>query len=225
MSASSRPSLSARSSTSLKSFTTLAGSDAVFLDNKVEDADIPVIAEKSKRLLYLGTDAGEDSWYACALLLYFCTFFICECDRAPRGFTSFSDVFKSNAYHVPFDTDKISGDLDLSLQTYRRIESVLNLSAEPIAIVPAPRASAVLAAQKAIQENWSDTEIAKYAAESGLSYASVAPLARWVGDVVKAARPAGKLVFRQLFESQSSTYTYLLADADTGMFDCHFTIL
>ena len=51
----------------------------------------------------------------------------------------------------------------------------------------------------------------------GLTYLSKPVLAQWVQRVVSAVTPAAPapLLFRQLFELESSTYTYILADANT----------
>lgn len=53
----------------------------------------------------------------------------------------------------------------------------------------------------------------------GLSYVCRPGLARWVETCVNAVNPmvahTHPLIFRQFYESESSTYTYLLADMIT----------
>ena len=49
----------------------------------------------------------------------------------------------------------------------------------------------------------------------GLKFLASEGLTAWVGTVVEALHGKNPLLFRQLFEKESSTYTYLLADAVT----------
>ncbi len=52
----------------------------------------------------------------------------------------------------------------------------------------------------------------------GLAYLGNERLAGWVASVRSTCGTSGRapLLFRQLYEAESSTYTYLLADTATG---------
>lgn len=54
-----------------------------------------------------------------------------------------------------------------------------------------------------------------YAELNGLNYIQKPFLQNWVDTVVDTLSRRPQLIFRQLFESKSSTYTYLLGDANT----------
>ena len=64
-----------------------------------------------------------------------------------------------------------------------------------------------------MKENLSKEEMFAFANEKGLKFISNAGLRSWVGVVLDRLTHKSPLFFRQLFESTSSTYTYLLADS------------
>ena len=77
------------------------------------------------------------------------------------------------------------------------------------------RAGAVLSAYRAVRAGQTAATALEQAAEQGLSFTGVAGLADWVSTVVSGASSRSPLLFRQMFEHESSTYTYILADSVT----------
>eukprot|EP00611_Tribonema_gayanum_P020906 TRINITY_DN3908_c0_g1_i1.p1 TRINITY_DN3908_c0_g1~~TRINITY_DN3908_c0_g1_i1.p1 ORF type:complete len:383 (+),score=124.86 TRINITY_DN3908_c0_g1_i1:158-1306(+) len=80
----------------------------------------------------------------------------------------------------------------------------------------ARRAGAMATVAIALQKGWRGAEALEYAANEKLSFVGSPAMADWVAGCTEVAAP-GKppLVFRQLLDLESSTYTYILADAYT----------
>lgn len=86
----------------------------------------------------------------------------------------------------------------------------------------ANRASAVLALYLGSKQQWSANQTFNWAATNSSSarFLGTQPLRNWLSFVLGPASPVtntmhGNLIFRQLFEPVSSTYTYLLGDPVT----------
>lgn len=101
--------------------------------------------------------------------------------------------------------------------SYKRYEYALDSLPTPTAIIckSANRASAVFAAFKGIKEHMSSAEIMSYARQQELKFISSEGLSAWVTVVVDRLSDKNPLELRQLFERESSTYTYLLYDRIT----------
>lgn len=120
-------------------------------------------------------------------------------------------------------------------------EAELLLQADPnrpliVSCATARRAGAALALFLAFREKWTPEEMLAFSSERGLSFTTVQPLRNWVvasvlrwrataADATLASashslcaatapdsQNLGGLVFRQLWDTSSSTFTYLLAD-------------
>jgi hypothetical protein len=79
----------------------------------------------------------------------------------------------------------------------------------------ARRAGAVVAAYRAKKLRVPVDAVLAEAQDSQLTFLQSAGLTEWVSSTAASAAsdPAYPLLFRQLFEKESSTYTYLLADS------------
>jgi sulfur dioxygenase len=84
------------------------------------------------------------------------------------------------------------------------------------------RASAAAALCVARAKGWGAEEALAWAREKNLKFTSTQPLRNWVAAALASPKPSaaadvahGNLIFRQLFEPLSSTYTYLLGDPVT----------
>jgi len=105
-----------------------------------------------------------------------------------------------------------------AVTTYRKMEDALERLPRPTAIIckSGRRAGAVYAAYRAVKLHLSKEQAQEYALEHHLTYATAsAGLLNWVNTIIDALAHRNPLIFRQLFEARSSTYTYLLADAVT----------
>ncbi|CAM9179803.1 unnamed protein product [Discosporangium mesarthrocarpum] len=77
------------------------------------------------------------------------------------------------------------------------------------------RAGAMAAILQGCTLGWTGSMALKWGAGKQLKFLSSAPLSQWVAACVDARRPKAGLVLRQLFEKESSTFTYVLGDAET----------
>ena len=133
----------------------------------------------------------------------------------------------AHAAHVVFDSNEPEFNLHKAETTlpvpwittlaYKRYEEAINASPKPLAIVckTSRRASAVLAAYKGVNQGLTPAEVHDYSKQNGLKYVGSEGFERWVDTVVRDLTHKNPLIFRQLFEKESSTYTYLLADSVT----------
>jgi sulfur dioxygenase len=147
-----------------------------------------------------------------------------------EGFQALQDAFPAGCVaHIPIPSSppippEFSGDntnLEYPFQavkTFRKMEDALDRLPRPTAIVckSGRRAGAVFAAYRAVKNHLTKEQAHEHSLEHNLSYATAsAGLLNWVNTVVDALAHRNPLIFRQFFESQSSTYTYLLADSVT----------
>lgn len=158
-----------------------------------------------KSCLYLCTDAPADQ-------------------GAPSGFESIRTAFNTNCVHVPLNPNEDCYSVEKqssisSLKSYRSFESALKTLAKPILIACKSnrRASAVITAFKGVSEGLSLDVVLEEAKAKNLSFLGAGGLLGWVSMVVSNLnwKDANGIIFRQLFEKETSTYTYLLADKVT----------
>ncbi|CAM9599152.1 unnamed protein product [Laminaria digitata] len=79
----------------------------------------------------------------------------------------------------------------------------------------ANRAGAMASVFQGCRSEWSAEQTLAWAKPLGFKYLSSQPMVDWVTACVQARAPKGGLMFRQLFEKESSTFTYILGDAET----------
>ena len=184
-------------------FTSTFVGKEISIDGGISEDNLKDLKVKHNDILYLCTDVDGD-------------------EGIPNGFDKVQNVFP-DAKHIVFNpttlTEANENKKMLSIQLFLQYEAVLNSMRGPIVICckTATRASAVIAAYIGVKSKLSADEINEVSKQKSLKYLEKKPLVDWVSTVVQAARDSqsSKLVFRQLFESQSSTYTYLLADEVT----------
>jgi sulfur dioxygenase len=144
----------------------------------------------------------------------------------PEGFQALSCQFEDGAAeHVPLDPSRpeFSGDnekLEFPWQpilAFRNFENAILRLPLPTVIVckTATRASAVYAAYKGVTQRLTKDQVLHYAELNGMKYMQKAFLKNWVDTVVDSLSRRPQLIFRQLFENTSLTYTYLLGDVNT----------
>lgn len=128
------------------------------------------------------------------------------------------------ACQVPFCSDAApfvaTDDFDnfLAIKTYSQFERALDNAPKPciVACKTSRRASAVVAAYLAVKNGFNLEQLDAFAAKHDLKYKGHEGMVRWVKTVVTtlyASKPS--IIFRQLFEPESCTYTYLLGDPVT----------
>ncbi|CAM9154763.1 unnamed protein product [Ascophyllum nodosum] len=77
------------------------------------------------------------------------------------------------------------------------------------------RAGAMASIFHGCRNGWSAEKTLSWAKPLGLQYLSNPAMVDWVSGCVQARAPKGGLIFRQLFEKESSTFTYILGDAES----------
>lgn len=87
-----------------------------------------------------------------------------------------------------------------------------------IACKTARRAGAVAALYIGAEHNFNEHQAREFAESHQLSYPSVPILNDFVLAGIGRHRSKGRLIFRQFFESESSTYTYVLGDSVSTSF-------
>ncbi|CAM9916363.1 unnamed protein product, partial [Hapterophycus canaliculatus] len=65
------------------------------------------------------------------------------------------------------------------------------------------------------RSGWSAEQTLDWAKPLGLKFLTTPAMVEWVSACVDSRFPKGGLIFRQLFEKESSTFTYVLGDAET----------
>ena len=134
------------------------------------------------------------------------------------GFPACSSGFK-NSIQVPFDpsspqfqTGGGKSPYEALLQ-FNAFQSAIDSMPKPLIIIckSARRAGAVLAAYKAVKEGLSIQETENFSDKAKLSYVGSPVMNAWVNTVVQHLSPTTSYNLRQLFEKDSSTYTYLLS--------------
>jgi sulfur dioxygenase len=114
--------------------------------------------------------------------------------------------------HVPFTTSA------LNLQKTDEIVNVLDQLPRPTVIScrSSLRAGACLALYRGVKSpEIPIEEIIANARAENLTFTNNANVVNWVTAGIIRNRPRSPLIFRQFFELESSTYTYLLADSKT----------
>ena len=137
---------------------------------------------------------------------------------APNGFADVKAVFKSAAQTplllsspafqpgaAPEDCLEAFAPYAMALDSLPRPTLVMCKSSR--------RAGAVLSAYRAVKAGLTADAALAQAGELGLTFTGVAGLSAWVSTVVSSAASRSPLLFRQMFEKESSTYTYILADS------------
>lgn len=128
-----------------------------------------------------------------------------------------------NAIHVPFDSESqaflpVRPNVLAAVDAFHQYRAALDSLPRPtlIACGTNRRAGAVYAAYEGARRKLSVEEVAADSQRRGFTYLALPKFAVWVNTIVSTFG-GGKapLLFRQLFEAESSTYTYLLADTVT----------
>jgi len=177
------------------------------IDGIQDEQNVSYLSENFKSVLYLCPDTPTDS-------------------GAPNGVQSIIAKFPSgHVVALPLDVSDVeyatSGScspLQL-LKSYKKYENALDSLPTPCAIVckSSRRASAVLSAFMVVKGLVSKKEMNETSVKLDFGYLGSANLVAWVDNVQTLLAPTrSPLLFRQLFEKESSTYTYLLADTLTS---------
>lgn len=145
-----------------------------------------------------------------------------------EGYEALVGLFPAgNVAHVPIQLSPMPAEFGndnsnllypwQAVTTYRKFADALDRLPRPTAIFckSGRRAGAVLAAYHGVRNRLTKEQVHQFAADNHMTYTGSAGFVNWVDTVVDALAPLNPLIFRQLFESKSSTYTYLLADAVT----------
>eukprot|EP01036_Dinobryon_divergens_P024863 gene24863-33352_t len=171
----------------------------------VDDAGIQYLQKNFRSCLYLCPDTPADT-------------------GAPNGFNSHSASFGENARHIVVDPSapqykgSDTPSTYLTISSYRKLESAINSLPKPLVISCKSnrRAGAVFAAYNALQNGLSLEDVLKHSTDAGQTYVGSPGLKAWVDNAVSIVsgirNRSQKIIFRQLFERETSTYTYLLAD-------------
>ena len=174
------------------------------VDGGISDDNLKSLKSEHSNFIYMCTDQEGD-------------------EGVPNGFKAVNSVFP-DAKHIPFNPTLLTeaskeNKKAIAVQLYLQYEDALNSMQGPIVISckSAARASAVIAAYIGIKSKLSLDQITEMSKQKSLKYLEKGVLADWVSTVVQTVREAqsSNLIFRQLFEQESSTYTYLLADEVT----------
>lgn len=176
--------------------------DDIWIDATQTAETLEEAKKTFKSVLYLAQDIGEDSGIA-------------------GGFETIKKDFPGAAKMIPFNhsAPPYCGDQCdplQAVQAFGTYEAALDSLPRPTLVIckSSTRAGAVVAPYLAAKQGQSADECIKKSAELGLLYANKPPLARWVETAV-AGMTHRPLIFRQLFEKESSTYTYILACPET----------
>ena len=137
---------------------------------------------------------------------------------APNGFADVKAAFKSAA-HTPLllssPAFQPGAASEACLEAFAPYAMALDSLPRPTLVMckSSRRAGAVLSAYRAVKAGLTADAALAQAGELGLSFTGVAGLASWMSTVVSSAASRSPLLFRQMFEKESSTYTYILADS------------
>lgn len=180
--------------------------DGYFIAGELKAEDMPAIQGSFKGLLYLATDGETDK-------------------GAPNGFASVLDIFNAaTAKHIGFNPSKPIYQASCAdypyqvVQAYKAYEEALDSIPQPtlVSCKSGRRASAVYASYKAVKNNMTVEDIMADSKSKGLTFVGAPGMVAWVTCVINNLRGTSKpIIFRQMFEKGSSTYTYLLADSIT----------
>ena len=105
-----------------------------------------------------------------------------------------------------------------SVKYYKSISEKLSNADYPCLITCKSnrRAGMVLSAYLGVQENKTVDQILADATTHNFSYTGTPIMANFVNNVIRSLGGKNKLIIRQFFEKESSTYTYLLVDSVTN---------
>lgn len=177
-----------------------------------DSSGLKFLAEKYKSALYLASDTPEDS--GCF----------------GNGFESVKEAFgDENSRHVPLTLSMPAFHFQSetfpihALAAFEQYQRALDSLPSPTVVVckSARRASAVVATYIGVRAQRSESEVLADSKASGFSYVDAEPLREWSTIVLithlrrRAYSGSAAMIFRQFFEKESSTYTYLLADPQT----------
>jgi sulfur dioxygenase len=149
-------------------------------------------------------------------------------DHAPDGgFPVLEKAFPGQCFHFPLkpsaapfaagsDTATLPKPI-LAVETYRHLEAGVVRLASPCVIIckTTRRAYAVLELLEGVRDGKTADQTLADSTRKGHGFMEVPGLVEWVRTVLDAINGRNPMVFRQLFEKESSTYTYLLADQYT----------
>ena len=137
------------------------------------------------------------------------------------GFAGVKTVI-ANSKHVPFacDCDEYSSNTMTAMQTYGRFESALENLPRPtlVTCTSGARASAVVMSYIGVHEYKTFETIKSESSILDLGFLKQNGQMKWVESVLTTKNNQSAsipYIFRQLYEKESSTYTYLLADPET----------
>eukprot|EP01032_Pedospumella_encystans_P012691 gene12690-14664_t len=175
-----------------------------YLDGGIQEDQLAALAKdcNSALYLYVGDSDAEEARQV-----------------LPKYFAA-SACLQLNSAHPVYQPDTASRP-DEAIAAFKEFKAALDSLSRPVAIIckTATRASAVYAAYElAVKRNLTKEQTAELSKARELKYLGSAGLVAWVNTVIDQLHvhvPRNPLVFRQLFEKESSTYTYLLADAIT----------
>lgn len=183
------------------------------IDGYISDATaLKFLTENYKSVLYLTPDTPEDS--GCF----------------GNGFETVKEAFGvENSRHVPLTLSMPAFQFASetfpihALATFERYQRALDSLPTPTVVVckSARRASAVVATYLGVKDQRSEIQVLADSTDAGLSYVDAEPLREWSTVVLitnlrrRSYSGSAAIVFRQFFEKESSTYTYLLADPQT----------
>lgn len=182
------------------------------VDGVLCDEDLVELTEVYKSILYMCSDNGADVGY-------------------PGGFEALNGKFQ-NSYHFPidvgsqtFNSSEVTHDkLDLIAASYRKMESALESLPKPVLISckTSRRASMFITAYLGIIEKKCVEDSFEYAQKNEFLFLLSPGLKMWTeyairsapSDLIKFSKT--NLIFRQMKEKESDTYTYLLGDSKTN---------
>lgn len=177
--------------------------DQFAIDGVISEETLPFLREHYKSVLYLCPDSADDYGFG------------------DDGFSKVAAAFGAdNCQHVPLTLDQPAFEASTpyhfihALAAYEEFETALD-SLEPSTLVmckSSRRASVVVATYLGVKSSLSGEEVLADSTKQGLSYVSNEALLTWSSLVLSLKRQVKGLVFRQFFEKESSTYTFLLAD-------------
>ena len=187
--------------------------DEFGIDGALGADGVASLAAEYKGVLYLCPDCDGDTGVAdggnfAALAAAF------PAGCAVHVVVSPSDpCFQADTYREPSSLAMLE-----AVKKFAAIERALDALPRPTAIMCKSnrRAGMVWAAYTGVKGGKTAAEVRDVATAKSLPYLGTPGFAAWVDAVVTALRrPPAPLLFRQMFEAESSTYTYLLADAAT----------
>ena len=178
------------------------------IDGQISNNDaLCNLASNYKSILYLCPDTPDD--LGCTLA---------------GGFDAVRSAFGAdNSHSIPlamslpaFNSDTIFHEQH-AMAAYDNYQNTISCLPAPLVVTCKSnrRASVVVATYLGVQRRLSPEEVEEDSGKRGFTYLQSAELRKWSAIVLNTMlrKASSRLIFRQLFEKESSTYTYLLADA------------